>query len=344
LLATNDGDFSFTLLHPKQKVPKTYVLKVTGEMKEADMEKWRTGIELDDGMTRPADLKLIRYENGKTWLELTITEGRNQMIRRMGEKTGFYVMRLARTSFAGISSEDLPPGKWRVLTREELLTLKKNYGVPKTIHAQTPTEEIAPTGRSDRFAKSTHGAFGGGGRSHRTAPQPDREMRGRKGRARAEEARERGPNTHARRDGTESRGPNTHARRDGTESRGPNTHARRGSPERAANPRERAPSGKERAPHARDKSPNFRDRSASKKSAPKTSDTKTPQPKTPHAKAPPTKHAPSARSAQWKTDEAPREPYGMGRGGRTRTTGTSGGVGSSDEGDYRMKRTRRGTR
>ncbi|MEO8876205.1 MAG: pseudouridine synthase, partial [Polyangiaceae bacterium] len=47
LLATNDGDFSFTLLHPKQKVPKTYVLKVTGEMKEADMEKWRTGVELD---------------------------------------------------------------------------------------------------------------------------------------------------------------------------------------------------------------------------------------------------------------------------------------------------------
>jgi 23S rRNA pseudouridine2605 synthase len=302
LLATNDGDFSFTLLHPKQKVPKTYVLKVTGEMKEADLEKWRTGIELDDGMTRPAEVTLIRYENGKTWLELTITEGRNQMIRRMGEKSGFYVMRLARMSFAGISSENLAPGKWRMLTREELLTLKKNYGVPKTVHAQA--EDPVAAGRSDRhFSKSTRGAFGGGGaagsRSHRTAPQPDREMRGRKGRARSEEARER----------PEAARP-----------RGPNTHARRNQP------REPLPKKEEKTTrNSREKAPNFRDRSAAKKSG---------------TDARPT--SPAARSAQWKKDEAPREPYGLGRGGRSRTTGTGGGVGGKDDGNYRIERTRRG--
>lgn len=270
LLATNDGDFSFTLLHPKQKVPKTYVLKVSGEMKEADMEKWRTGIELDDGMTRPAEVTLIRYENGKTWLELTITEGRNQMIRRMGEASGFYVMRLARMSFAGISSENLPPGKWRMLTREELITLKKNYGVPKTIHAQPEEAEL---GRSDRrFTKSTRGAFGGGAKkSHRTAPQNDR--------SESRNAKPRGPNTHARR----------------------------------SQPRDPLPKKEETSPsrNTREKAPNFRDRSA-------------------------------ARTANWKKDEPQREPYGLGRGGRSRTTGSGGGVGAKDDGNYRIERTRRG--
>ncbi|MGH7285167.1 MAG: pseudouridine synthase [Polyangiaceae bacterium] len=219
LLATNDGDFAYALLHPKQKVPKTYVLKTSGEMKEADLEHWRGGIELDDGITQPAEVSLIRHENGKTWLELTITEGRNQMIRRMGEKTGFPVMRLARTSFAGITSECLPPGKWRLATRDELVALKKKYGVPKSIPSQL-VEMQQPTAR--RFAKKS--------------PSRDpREERGDRGR-----------------------------------------------------------------------------------------------------------RSPAARSANWTTDEPPREPYGLGRGGRSRTTGSGGGVGAEGGGDYRLRRTRRG--
>lgn len=141
LLATNDGAFADGLLHPRKAVPKTYVIKVAGTMEEQDLERWRTGVELDDGKTLPAEVSLIRYEpgpdgRGKTWIEATIREGRNQQIRRMGEATRFPVMRLSRTSFAGITSEDMRPGAVRSLTHQELAELKKTYGVPKHV----PTE------------------------------------------------------------------------------------------------------------------------------------------------------------------------------------------------------------
>ncbi|MBX3214549.1 MAG: rRNA pseudouridine synthase [Labilithrix sp.] len=133
LLATNDGELADGLLHPRKTVPKTYVLKVKGLMKPDDIALWEKGVRLEDGMTLPATAKLLRHETDKTWLELTIREGRNQQIRRMGEATRFPVMRLARVAFAEISAEGLAPGRWRHLTRDELIALKKTYGVPRSI-------------------------------------------------------------------------------------------------------------------------------------------------------------------------------------------------------------------
>jgi 23S rRNA pseudouridine2605 synthase len=135
LLATNDGDFSQGLLHPKKGVPKTYVVKVAGLMEPADLERWATGIELEDGRTKPAEVRFLRHEEGKTWFEITIYEGRNQQIRRMGEASGFPVMRLARLSFAGVTHEDLRPGQWRFLTASELMELRKEHGVPKRVRS-----------------------------------------------------------------------------------------------------------------------------------------------------------------------------------------------------------------
>jgi 23S rRNA pseudouridine2605 synthase len=149
LLATNDGEMADGLMHPRRKVPKTYVCKVAGQMSPNDILKWKKGVQLEDGMTLPAEVKLLRHEAGKSWIELTITEGRNQQIRRMGEATGFPVMRLARLAFAGISTDGLRPGQWRHLTRDELVTLKKTYGVPKsTPHA--PSDEAGPQGQVRR--------------------------------------------------------------------------------------------------------------------------------------------------------------------------------------------------
>ncbi|MFO0677697.1 MAG: pseudouridine synthase [Polyangiaceae bacterium] len=140
LLATNDGDFSDALLHPRKDVPKTYVVKVQGKMEVADIERWRRGIRLEDGMTKPADAALVRYEGDKTWFTLTIREGRNQQVRRMGEATGFRVMRLSRTQFANVSGEGLKPGEWRYLSRDEMIDLKRSYGVPKKIPGGHPEE------------------------------------------------------------------------------------------------------------------------------------------------------------------------------------------------------------
>ena len=143
LLVTNDGDFSVALMHPRLAVPKTYVVKVQGLMEDRDVDRWRRGVDLVDGKTLPAKVKLLRHEGDKTWLELTITEGRNQQVRRMGDAIGFRVMRLARMSFAGVGTEGLAPGRWRYLTADELATLKKDYGVPKRVVSPPKLEAAA---------------------------------------------------------------------------------------------------------------------------------------------------------------------------------------------------------
>jgi 23S rRNA pseudouridine2605 synthase len=131
LLLTNDGEFCDGLIHPKRDVPKTYVLKVQGDMREDDRLKWEEGVVIDGEKTRPAEVFILRREQGKTWVEVTLYEGRNQQIRKMGEETGFPVMRLARTSFAGVTTERLRPGEFRSLSREELQALRERFGVPR---------------------------------------------------------------------------------------------------------------------------------------------------------------------------------------------------------------------
>ncbi len=156
LLATNDGDFAEALLHPRKAAPKTYVVKVNGLMADKDMAGWSAGVQLDDGKTLPSRVTFIRHEDGKTWLELTLQEGRNQQIRRMGDATGFPVMRLSRTSFAGVTSEGLRPGTWRPLTTTELQTLKKAYGVPKALPVAAVMAEPAPKPRPRRAWTPNH--------------------------------------------------------------------------------------------------------------------------------------------------------------------------------------------
>lgn len=179
ILLTNDGDFSEGLLHPKRAVPKTYVVKVAGRMEESDLERWAKGVVLEDGKTLPAEATFIRYEGDKTWFEVTIREGRNQQIRRMGEATGFRVMRLARLSFANIPSEGLKPGAFRAMTREELLQLRKEHGVPRRIPESAPLDSIQTRARalkSDRVVapeQVQRAARRGGGPRERTAV-PDR--------------------------------------------------------------------------------------------------------------------------------------------------------------------------
>jgi len=150
LLMTNDGDFANGLLHPRGGVPKTYVIKVSGLMEEEDLARWREGVVLDDGeRTLPAEVALLRYEGDKTWLEVVLREGKNQQLRRMGEATGFRVMRLARTSFAGVTAEGLRPGDFRALRFDELQDIKKAFGVPKRLRPSSePKTGVRTVSRS----------------------------------------------------------------------------------------------------------------------------------------------------------------------------------------------------
>jgi len=173
LLATNDGDFSQGLLHPKKEVPKMYVVKVQGQMEEPDLDIWRNGIDLEDGRTLPAKVRFLRHEAEKTWFEITIKEGRNQQIRRMGEATGFFVMRLARLSFAGIGHVGLRPGQARSLTGTELSALKDAYGVPKKVPHDVRLPD-APTARRDSRGRAAaeRRAVAGDERAARRAAAP----------------------------------------------------------------------------------------------------------------------------------------------------------------------------
>jgi 23S rRNA pseudouridine2605 synthase len=142
LVLTNDGDLAQALLHPSREVPKTYVAKISHKLDDKGLYMLRSGVTLDDGChTRPASVIELRVEEGKSWLELTITEGKNRQIHRMIEAIGARVMRLSRISFAGISGEGLRPGQIRELDPTEVAALKRSYlGVKAREQNEGPRE------------------------------------------------------------------------------------------------------------------------------------------------------------------------------------------------------------
>ena len=142
LLMTNDGEFSEGLSHPSKGTAKVYVAKLNRAVGDAELEQLRQSIVIDGRATRGADVRHLRVEGGKSWVELVLREGRNRQVRRLVEAAGLSVMRLARTSFADVTSDGLRPGQWRHLTRDELVKLKKGHGVPKKIIK--PPSELLP--------------------------------------------------------------------------------------------------------------------------------------------------------------------------------------------------------
>ena len=123
LLFTNDGDFANALMHPRHEVKKTYDTWVTGYVPGAEVKLSRP-IELDGYMIRPPKVTLIRAEGRKAKFRITIHEGRNRQVRRMCEAAGMTVTRLKRIREGTLSLGDLPLGKWRYLTAEEVAQLK----------------------------------------------------------------------------------------------------------------------------------------------------------------------------------------------------------------------------
>jgi len=123
LLFTNDGDFANALMHPKHEVKKTYDTWVTGYVSGAEVRLSRP-IELDGYTIRPPKVKLIRAEGKKAKFQITIHEGRNRQVRRMCEAAGMTVTRLKRIKEGNLALGDLPLGKWRYLSPDEVAKLK----------------------------------------------------------------------------------------------------------------------------------------------------------------------------------------------------------------------------
>lgn len=122
LLMTNDGAFANALMHPKHNVNKTYEVWVTG-YHDASLPLLARPITLDGYTIRKPEVKLLWEDHGKAKLLVTIHEGRNRQIRRMCEAAQMQVTRLRRISEGGLKLGDLPLGKWRYLTKEEIANL-----------------------------------------------------------------------------------------------------------------------------------------------------------------------------------------------------------------------------
>lgn len=123
LLMTNDSEFAERITNPDYHVPKTYLVKASTLLSDEQLAALRHGVELKDGRTRPAEVIRLRDSGGRTFFEITITEGRNRQVRRMVEAVGSKVLKLVRTAIGPIRIGGLEIGKWRALTPAELQAL-----------------------------------------------------------------------------------------------------------------------------------------------------------------------------------------------------------------------------
>jgi pseudouridine synthase len=163
LLLTNDGDFMQQLTAPTSHVPKTYLVKVSGQPTQEELGKLRAGIKLpaEPSMTKgrgrrrpgesrrsfavttlPAKVDVVR-EGDNPWYEITLTEGRNRQIRRMFEEIGHHVEKIKRVRYGPLTL-NVEPGKWRLLAPPEVSKLRASLKKPADIHPARKDEDLSP--------------------------------------------------------------------------------------------------------------------------------------------------------------------------------------------------------
>lgn len=125
LLLTNDGELAYRLTHPRFAIAKTYLAKVQGKVEKQAIHELQKGVELEDGLTQPALVKVRQSGPAETLLEITIKEGRNRQVRRMCEKIGHPVISLKRMQLGPLDLGNLKTGQYRELRQKEIQALKK---------------------------------------------------------------------------------------------------------------------------------------------------------------------------------------------------------------------------
>ena len=130
LLLTDDGDLAFRLTHPSYKVAKEYVALVAGNPTSSDIETLRNGVQLEDGVTAPAEVELLRItpgarDSGTAEVRVVIREGRHRQVRRMLLAVGHKIQSLRRIGFGPLKLGRLKTGGWRVLGEAEIEALRR---------------------------------------------------------------------------------------------------------------------------------------------------------------------------------------------------------------------------
>lgn len=130
LLATNDGEFTNKMIHPRYHVPKTYVINLQGILTPEDIHRLKEGLVTEDAAYQPARVRILQkdYTRDRMSLELTILEGKNHQVKKMMEALGHEVRKLHRKSFGPVTVEGLKPGENRPLKpyeQKQLLALSE---------------------------------------------------------------------------------------------------------------------------------------------------------------------------------------------------------------------------
>lgn len=125
IILTNDGELANVLMHPKNKIYKTYIAKINGILNEEDFKKLRRGILIDERKLIIDNLKVRKIDKLKntSLVEVTIHEGRNHIVRKLFEKLGYDVMKLTRSRFAFLTDDNLKSGEYRNLSSKEVRLL-----------------------------------------------------------------------------------------------------------------------------------------------------------------------------------------------------------------------------
>ncbi|HEU4888843.1 MAG TPA: pseudouridine synthase [Thermoanaerobaculia bacterium] len=153
ILLTNDGDLAFKVSHPKHGSVKTYHVKVRGVPEERLVDKLQRGITLDGKRTLPCEIERMKTtgrstgrgdDEGNSWFEVRLREGRTQQIRKMFQAVGHPVSKLRRVAIGPISDPKLTPGDWRELTPREVKMLATMQEPAKPKARRTPTERASP--------------------------------------------------------------------------------------------------------------------------------------------------------------------------------------------------------
>ncbi|MBI4211947.1 MAG: rRNA pseudouridine synthase [Deltaproteobacteria bacterium] len=127
IILSSDGNFLQKLTHPRYEIWKTYQVQVKGVPSDVSLETLRKGVHLDDGVTRPARVKLNRSGETSTWIEISIHEGKNHQVKRMCEAIGHPVVKLRRIAIGPLELKSLKPGKYRPLKPQEIQAFEKIF-------------------------------------------------------------------------------------------------------------------------------------------------------------------------------------------------------------------------
>lgn len=124
LLLTNDGQFTNRIIHPRYKIDKKYEVRVQGPIENSAINHLRTGVQLDDGITAPAAVNVLKCDERSSIIEMVIHEGRKRQIKRMCTAVGHPVVHLKRTALEFLTLKGLKPGDYRYLQQDEVNRLQ----------------------------------------------------------------------------------------------------------------------------------------------------------------------------------------------------------------------------